>query len=288
MLYLLFTILLNTLIFSMFKVFPRYNIDNLQAIVVNYFTCVVTGCLFIGALPFSTADVHQPWFPWAVLMGLLFITLFNFIAWRTREDGMTTTTIANKLSLVIPVLFSVMLYHEQLSILNITGILAAFPAVYLTTKRKGEAAGTRNLLFPFLLFVLSGLLDTLVKYAEHYYLHDQRSQAVYTIYIFGLAGVFGMFVVLYKKSKGAIRLNARNLVAGVLLGIPNYFSIYYLIRFLNTNVLQSAAAIPVNNIGIVIASTLVAIFIFKEQLTWQRFGGLALSIIAIILIAWKL
>jgi len=285
MLYLIAVILLNTLLFAIFKLFPRFGIDGLQAIVVNYFVCVITGSVFIGEFSIGQQSISEPWFPWSLGMGALFISLFNLMAWRTREDGMTTTTIANKLSMVIPVLFSIFLYGEQLGVLKIAGILLAFPAVYLTTKEPEGPLNSKNFLFPVLLFMGSGLLDTLVKYVEATFLKDSRAQAVYTIHLFAAAAVLGLMVVIYLRLRGKIKLQRKNMLAGIILGIPNYFSIYLLIRLLNSNFLQSSAAIPVNNIGIVLLSSLTAILFFREPINRQRALGLILSVAAILLIA---
>jgi drug/metabolite transporter (DMT)-like permease len=285
MLYLVAIVLLNTFLFSLFKLFPKYKVDNLQAIVVNYFTCVITGSIFLGEFPISRQSLSQPWFPWAILMGAMFISVFNLIAWRTREDGMTTTTVANKLSLVIPVLFSIFLYDERFSLMKGVGIAVAFPAVYLTTRVAGEDKTPRSFLFPALLFIGSGLLDTLVKYAEDRFLSNSHDQAAYTIHVFAAASILGFLLVATLVARKKIALHWRNIIAGVILGVPNYFSIFLLIKLLHSDFLQSSAAIPVNNIGIVLLSSLTAILFFKEKLTWQRLLGLILSIAAILLIA---
>jgi len=285
MIYLIATVLLNVLLFALFKLFPRYHVDGLQAIVVNYFVCVATGSIFLGAFPISKESVGQEWFPWALLMGAMFISLFNLIAWRTKEDGMTTTTIANKLSLVIPVLFSIFLYGEKLNTLKVTGIAIAFPAVYLTTRVSRDETRHRSLLFPLLLFVGSGLLDTLVKYVEFSFLQTHKAQATYTVHLFATAAVLGTIFVIIQKLRNRIQLHVRNIVAGILLGVPNFFSIFFLIKLLHAGFMQSSAAIPVNNIGIVLLSALAAILFFKEKITWQRTIGLLLSVVAILLIA---
>jgi drug/metabolite transporter (DMT)-like permease len=111
-------------------------------------------------------------------------------------------------------------------------------------------------------------------------------QAVYTIQVFATAATIGIItetaMVLLKKTQ----LHWRNLVAGICLGVPNFFSIYYLIRFLNSGFMHSSAAIPVLNIGILVAATLAAILFFREKINAQRIVGLALSIIAILLISF--
>jgi drug/metabolite transporter (DMT)-like permease len=285
MFYLLAVILLNTLLYAFFKVFPRFKVDTLQAIVANYWVCVATGSIFLGYFPVSSVSVSQPWLPWAMLMGAGFISIFNLVAYCTRIDGMTTATIANKLSLVIPVVFSIFLYNEGTGAMKILGIALAFPAVYLTTRVKGEEGKVQSLFWPALLFLGSGLLDTLVKFVEQKYLDTPEVQAVYTIHVFSTAAIIGTTLIIILAATKKIKLHPRNILAGIVLGIPNYFSIYYLIRLLNSDYMESSAAIPVSNIGVVVASGLLALIVFKEKMNRQRVVGLIMAIAAILLIS---
>lgn len=286
MFYLIATVLLNVIISALFKVFPKYKIEMLQAIVANYCVCVITGCVFIGYAPINVSVVHETWFPWALLMGFGFICIFNLLGYCTRIDGITTTTIANKLSLVIPAVFSVFLYGDRVGMGKVIGIALAFPAVYFTTRVKGEDNKHQNLFWPALLFIGGGLLDTLMKFVQFHFLTSPESQAVYSIYCFATACTLGIVLVSVLLLLKKIEFQWRNIVAGICMGIPNYFSIYYLIRMLNSNFLQSSAAIPVLNIGIVVASALMAIFIFREKANMLWITGLVLSVIAILLIAF--
>ena len=286
MLFLIITILQNVVIASVFKLFPRYDINMLQAIVVNYIVCVITGVIFIGYSPFSIAGEHAVWFPWAIFMGSGFIPLFLLMAYCTKVDGITTMTIANKLSLVIPVLFSVFLYNERLSALKIAGILIAFPAVYYTTRIREQNNKPQGLFLPTILFISSGLLDTLVNYVQRNFLNAADVQAIYTIHVFATAATIGIITVGILLIMGKMQLHWRNVLAGICLGVPNFFSIYYLIRFLNSGVMHSSAAIPVLNIGILVAATLAAILFFREKINALRIIGLALSIMAILFIAF--
>jgi drug/metabolite transporter (DMT)-like permease len=285
--YLVITILLNALLAVIFKLFPRYNINAVQAIVVNYWVCVVTGSIFLGRFPINAAGFHQPWLPCALLIGSGFFTVFNIIAYCTRVDGITTATIANKLSLAIPVTFSLFLYHEHAGPLKIAGIVLAFPAVYLTARVKGEDNAVPNLTWPALLFIGSGMLDTLVKYSEQAYLDSPEKHAVFPIYTFATAAVVGTLTLLYLLLAKKTVLQFRNVIAGIILGIPNYFSIYFLIVLLHSDFLQSSAAIPVNNIGILLASALAGLVFFREKVTIYRIVGLLLSIVAILLIVFS-
>lgn len=290
MLYLLLTIALNAYLFVAFKIFERFRVDTLQAIVVNYWVCVVTGSIFLGHFPVSLSSLHQPWLPWAALMGTSFISIFNLIAYCTRIDGITTTTIANKLSLVIPVAFALWLYADHMSVTKGIGIALAFPAVYLSTRVKQDGHKGQNLFWPVLLFLSSGLLDTLVNFVVNRYftggtgIENATGQSVFLIHAFTVAGTLGLTLVTillltYKRS-----FSWKNVVAGIVLGVPNYFSIYFLFRLLESGYLPGSAAIPVNNIGIVLAASLTAIIAFGEKANASRLIGMVLSIAAILLI----
>jgi drug/metabolite transporter (DMT)-like permease len=288
MLFLIITIMQNVIISAIFKLFARYDINALQAIAVNYVVCVITGSIYIGHFPITATTMHTDWFPWALFMGSSFMPLFLLMAYCTKVDGITTMTIANKLSLVIPVIFSVFLYHEQLSAIKIAGILMAFPAVYYTTRVRepGNHNKPQGLFIPALLFVSSGLLDTLVNYVQSRFLNAADIQAVYTVHVFATAAVIGIVLVAIAVARGKTELHWRNIVGGVCVGIPNFFSIYYLIRFLNSGFMHSSAAIPVLNIGILVAATFSAVLFFREKLNVARIIGLALSIAAILFIAY--
>lgn len=289
MIYLLLTILLNALLAVIFKLFPRYKIDTLQAIVFNYWVCVITGSLFFGEFPIGAQSLVQPWFPFALLMGFGFIMVFNLFGYCTKMEGITAATVANKLSLVIPVVFSVFLYSESLSFVHILGILIAFPAVYLAASSAETSAQKEGQSFHFgwtaLLFLGSGLLDTAMKFVQQKHLSTQASQAIYSIHVFAVAGCIGIVTLLYLVLTKRVQLSFRNLLGGIVLGIPNYFSIYFMIRMLNSNFLKSSALIPLSNVGVLFASSLFALLFFKEKFTPKRWIGLALSVVVIVLLA---
>lgn len=286
MFFLIATILLNVVVFSILKLYTRYGINALQAISVNYCVCVVTGCVFTGQMPFTTTTLHSSWFPWALLMGLAFITIFNLTAYCTHAAGMATTVIASKLSLVIAVIASMLLYNEHIGMIKLLGIVLAIPAVYFSTKTKAESTVPQNWFWPVLLFIISGGLDTLVNYVQATYLPTTEMQAAATIVCFATAGILGSIIATVLLISGRIKFEWKNVIAGVCVGIPNFFSIFFLVRTLNSNIFQSSATIPVLNISILLASSLTAIFLFKEYSGKWRIIGLVLSLLAILLIGY--
>ena len=292
--YLILAVVLNAYLAVVFKIFARFGVEDFQAIVFNYLTCVVTGSVFLGGLPIGAQSLHQPWLPWAVGMGLSFISLFSLTAYCIQQSGIAATSVANKLSLVIPVAFAVWLYHEPLPWQKIAGIIIALPAVWLSTKsaEEQEHKKRRAWLLPLLLFVGSGLLDTTVNHITQTFFAKpdaatQHAQASYLVHSFAAAGTIGLLFLLTQYAIGKRRFAWRHLIAGIVLGIPNFFSIYFLIKLLNSGFMDTSAALPATNIGVVLLAASCAMTFFGEKTSWQRIAGLALSVASILFLCFS-
>ncbi len=288
MIYLLISVLLNAYIGVVFAFFKKYRIDNFQAIVFNYGACVITGSVVLGNFPVQVQIVRETYFNWALLMGVLFISVFNLIAISTVKAGVTITQTANKLSLVIPVVCSYFLYSDHISLVKLIGIVVALLSVLLVSI-KAKSIGSKKTLgweyfLPLILFVSSGVIDTLTKYAQHTFLTNELLSNTYLICGFFTAFCIGFCVLLYLYITRKKIFSFRYLTAGILLGVPNYFSIYYLVKALQNDALSSSAIIPINNIGVLFLVSLIGIFIFKEKLSRWNYIGLALTLLSILLI----
>lgn len=293
MIYLIGSIILTSYLTLSFKMLGRLKIPVLQSIVFNYWTCVVMGSVVNGHFPINGQTVSEPWFLWACVMGVAFISLFNLIAFITQRISVAVASVANKLSLIIPFVFSLYLYNEQAGWLKITGIALALAAVLLTCwpQRKEDVPNAKPLsialvfLLPAILFVGSGLLDTLLKYVEQSFLNDDNKDE-YLITSFATAGAVGILVLLVLFVMGREKFSGRAMLAGIAIGIPNYFSIWCLVRVLKQYQGESSAIIPVNNMGIVLFSTVMAWLLFRERLSATNLVGILLSLGAIALIAF--
>ena len=292
MIFLLASIVRSSYLTLSFKALEKLGISSFQAIVFNYLACVVTGSFLAGELPLGNGLSGEPWLGWATVMGCFFIVLFNFIALTAQKLGVAVASVANKLSLVIPVLFSVYLYGERLGTWQVAGILVALAAVVLTSwpsenKRQRAIAHKSNWLFvmPVILFVGSGLLDTLVKYVEQGYL-DDRNKNSFLIAAFGVAFLMGSAMLVLQLLTGKEKFDPRAILAGVLIGVPNYFSIWCLVRVLKIFGTRSAAIIPINNMGIVLLSAVAAWLLFREHLSKVNLAGILLALLSIALIAY--
>jgi drug/metabolite transporter (DMT)-like permease len=94
----------------------------------------------------------------------------------------------------------------------------------------------------------------------------------------------GIIIIGINIVKDKTKIKGKNIVAGVILGIPNYFSLYYLIKMLDSEVFESSTIFTIHNVAIVMVSTLVGILLFKERISMRNAIGIALALIAIFLV----
>ncbi len=293
MIYLTGSILLSSYLTLSFKVLQRLNINAFQAIVFNYIACVCTGALFNGSFPVNSAAVQSGWFKCALLMGVMFISIFNVIGLTAQKMGVAVASVANKLSLVIPFLFSIFLYSEKATVLKLAGIFVALASVILTCypAQKEDAKQKKTnevlLLLPIVLFISSGLLDTLIVYVQHNFFNAAENNFNnFLIAAFTVAGAIGTVILLIQFATAKQKFSVKALVAGIVIGVPNFFSIWFLGKVLAQYQGNSSAIIPVNNMGIVLFSAVAAWLFFKEKLSAINWAGIALAVAAIALIAY--
>jgi drug/metabolite transporter (DMT)-like permease len=238
---------------------------------------------------------QQSWVIFALALGTLFIGTFYLMALTTQKVGVTATSVATKISLVIPVLFSLLVLKNSVkdyTFVNYIGMFAALVAIVLSSirpqKNEGETSTTSalTLLLPFIIFLNSGVADSLINYTNQYHL-QQHEAPQFTLVTFMASAIVGVIVMLYMLVTRKTTFTVRSIVAGILLGIPNYFSIYFLIKALYAFGNDGAFLYPINNIGIIMAGALGAVIIFKERLTRLNLIGLSMAVLALILISYQ-
>ena len=131
MLELFYSIISSSFLFVLFKNFQLKKINTFQAIVINYFTAAVVG-ISLSAVEFNYDNtIGSDWFFGAILLGFLFISIFNLMAKTAQINGLSVASVASKMSVIIPVIFGFYVYKEDASFIKVIAILLALLAVYL-------------------------------------------------------------------------------------------------------------------------------------------------------------
>lgn len=284
MIYLIFSILSSTAIFILFKLFNIYKINTLQAIVVNYFVAATVGFLSYNKVINIGIIYNSQWFTGALVLGCLFIIIFNVMAITAQKNGISITSVASKMSVIIPIIFGVYLYNEKAGILKITGILIALIAVFLASvKTKENQPLTKSILLPAILFIGSGIIETSLKFIESSYV-ENNDIPIFSATIFSCAAMVGIAILGLKFSTKSMMPDFKSIPAGLALGIVNYYSIYFLLKALQYKGSESSTIFILNNVSIVMLSSVLGFVLFKERLSLKNIIGIILAVIAIILV----
>ncbi|MAO72014.1 MAG: hypothetical protein CMD02_05860 [Flavobacteriales bacterium] len=278
MISLLLSIVFTVVLFLFFKEFERRAINTHHAITINYITASLLA-FFIYNKDISLVElISSSWLHPTIGLGIFFVIMFNIMAKTTQKLGVSIAAMSSKMSLIIPVLLSYFIYPDSnISSLQFFGIILALVAVYCTFKKKQK--NLYPLYIAIVLFFGAGILDASINHIKTTFLnqHDDEYNK-FIITIFSVAFITGLLKMIYDKKP----INIKSVYSGILLGVPNYFSIYFVLKSLEE--LGGIVVFPVLNIGVVILSSIISFIYYKEQISILNWIGISLSCISIILI----
>jgi len=290
MFYLLLCILSSTVVLITFKLLNRFSIHNFSAIIVNYLAASVAGFFLakgelsgfyqLGILPILLM----------VAMGVLFITMFHFLGKSTQTAGVAITSVAAKMSVIIPILVSVLIDpNDKLNTLRIIGIALALIAVLLLViPKKTEKFKPVKTYLPLIIFLGIGMVDASVKVAQQYFVTNELNP-LFNAIVFAMAGITGLLLLPFNTYAAKDLLKIKTWLLGTLLGLANFGSMFFMVAALNHvgskgTPLQGSILFGINNLGVVLAGTLVGLLMFGERPSKTNLTGIALSVLAIVIL----
>lgn len=291
MIFLILSILSSVAIYVVFKFIDRLKINSFNVIIINYITAAILGLLLTETQLNLIHIYKEAWFPYSIIIGILFIMMFVVIAKSSQVVGIAITTISNKMSVIIPIIVSIII--DPLDILTnakAIGIILAILAVFLSVYRKRKVEfDPRNIYLPIILFLGMGLVDSFVKYAQQYYVADDILP-LFTVILFAMAAVAGIITKILRRTPFKELVQTKTLLWGISLGISNYGSLYFLIKALNYKskigeTFDGSIVFGINNLGVIALSVLIGLIVFKERFLKINWVGIILSFVAIYILS---
>ncbi|HKM93890.1 MAG TPA: DMT family transporter [Prolixibacteraceae bacterium] len=283
MIFLWLSILCSSTIYVLFKTYKNLNAGLTGIIIINYFVAFILGLVSKPTPNTLSTIIHSNWIPMAMLIGFLFVAMFFLIGISTQKNGIGITTIATRMSMVIPIFFSMFIFNEEISLSKLLKIgltiIAVVLAIY-SPKTKNRKNGL--LILPFVLFIGSGGADTLVKTAQQLFVPEHQL-SLFSSLLFGTSFIASFFL-LFQKPKNEKLVSVNNLFVGSMLGAVNFGSLFFIMKALNNSGMASSLVFGINNLAIVGISLIIGFFAFKEKLKPVNWVGIVLSAICIVLL----
>ena len=285
MIYIAISILLFNLLVVFFKLFEKYNVDNLQALIANYFTSGILSLLLLNENDILVSSLNSEWFIHAIILGILFISIFNIYALGVQKIGVATTSVINKMSFIIPVIFSIVFYENELFSINIFfGVMLALIGIYLSsTNNSSFNFDNKYLWIIFIIFFGQGVVDIVLNDSKFYI--PKNENILFFLILFLSATTTGILILFAKKQLRFLKI--KNLLWGAVFGIPNFFSIFYFLKALQSDYFidKSYLIFPLTSVGIVVTTTILGILLYREILTRRNLIGIVIAIVSILIIS---
>ena len=277
MIYLIFSILSSVLVAVFIRLNEARNLNRAAVMLFNYITAAAIGILLTNELP--SLKTFSILLPLGSFTGFIYVATFFVYMYSVRQMGMAIPVTVTRLSVVVPVLGSVIIFSEAINTIQFFGIVMALISIFLFSwndKKVKANTDRKEFYLPILLFLMMGSGDFSLKVFQGIYPADYLMSFI--ILVFVISSILSLFLVLVKR----VIISRQIIIAGFLLGIPNYFSAYFILKALQQ--LSGAITFTLNNIGIIMLSTFLGFIIWQEPLKRKAIFAIAFAIISVILL----
>lgn len=276
MIYLILAIACSTLISVIMRISSDKVTGNVSMLAMNYLMCVVVAALYTGldqlfpqvaALPGTLAmgAVH----------GILYLSSFVLFQHNVKKNGMVLSATFMKLGLLVPIVLSVILFGEAPGVLQIIGFVIAVAAIVLINW-SSDRSDLRMGAGLVVLLIAGGAGDAMSKVFEVYGSSVLSSQFLFYTFLVALILCVGL-VILKKERPGR-----NEVLFGLLIGVPNYFSARFLLLSLAS--VDAVIAYPTYSVATLLAVTLIGVLLFREKLSRRQWVAIGMILVALALL----
>jgi drug/metabolite transporter (DMT)-like permease len=280
MIALLITVLCSSSIALIIKYNDTRKGNPLLLLAGNYFIAAIISFGFV--LADKKAMVSTETFIFGALLALLFVASFFAFTMAVGAAGTALATVSSRLSVIVPLLLSIVIYHEEPSVYQFAGIILAFITIVLFyfSLRNDSSKKLRFIDYFYLVAVLIGigLNDFCMKVFQQW--RPEVEKTYFIFIIFSAATIYTFSVIIIRR----IRFERVVLIRGGILGVPNMFSTFFILLALAQ--LPAIVVYPMMNIGIILLTALGAWIIWKEKLNMYGIFALISGTVAIVFLGF--
>lgn len=276
MLYLLSAIVSSSLVSIMMRLSEERIKNNISALAVNYAVCVLLAGFYTG---FGGMAVRGEGAGMAagqgIVNGFLYLTAFILMQMNVRKNGVVLSTVFMKLGVMVPAATAILFFGERPAMLQVCGFAIALAAIVMIHLEKGQSDVTfKGGLI--LLLLMGGSGDAMAKVYEEL----GKAQFAECFLCCTFAAAFVLCAAL-AFGKGR-RLSGADMLFGVLIGIPNYYSARFLLKSLSR--IPAIVAYPTYSVSSIVLVSAAGVILFHEKMNGRRKAAVALVLAALLLL----
>lgn len=275
MIYLILAILCSAGVSIFMRASEKYCQGHYGILLMNYVVCVLAGLILTGRGLTQTDGKGMPvTIVFGVVTGLLYCGSFILLQWNVRKNGVILSSTFMKLGVIVPAVSAVVWFGERPGWNQGLGFILAITAILMIHLEKGKIRTEKAYTIGLLLLLLGGGLgDSMAKFYDVY--GNPGLGSFFLMLSFLVSGIISGILVF----RGGEKITKYEVLFGVLIGIPNYFSARFLLWALAD--IPAVITYPTYSIAAMALIGAAGVLMFREKLTKRQWGAYLLVILAV-------
>ncbi len=275
MIYLILAILCSAGVSIFMRASGKYCQGHYGILLMNYVVCVLAGLILTGRGLTQTDGKGMPvTIVFGVVTGLLYCGSFILLQWNVRKNGVILSSTFMKLGVIVPAVLAVVWFGERPGWNQGLGFILAITAILMIHLEKGKIRTEKAYTIGLLLLLLGGGLgDSMAKFYDVY--GNPGLGSFFLMLSFLVSGIISGILVF----RGGEKITKYEVLFGVLIGIPNYFSARFLLWALAD--IPAVITYPTYSIAAMALIGAAGVLMFREKLTKRQWGAYLLVILAV-------
>lgn len=250
--------------------------NNIAMLAVNYMMCTFLAWAYTGFGSFRPAELgRQTTVIFGAINGVLYLAGFVLLQRNIRTNGVVLSSTFIKLGLLVSMVVSVVCFGERPEVWQWAGFCLAVAAILLMNYRPGEGKAG-NMAGLLLLLLAGGGGDAMSKIFEELGNPAFSDHFLLTTFLMAL----GLCLILFGIRKE--KAGRWEVLFGLLVGIPNFFSAKFLLGALKD--LAAVIVYPVYSVATILTVTVTGVLVFREKLEKRQWAALAMILAALVLL----
>jgi drug/metabolite transporter (DMT)-like permease len=253
----------------------RLGLNQMAVMAVNYVVAALGGlAVTVGHWHVSAPTLHI-----GLLGGVIYVTTYLFLIHSMDLKGVAIANAIVRLSVLIPIVMSILVWHERPVFAQAIGgalALVAMPFLSLDRGVGHVALRKRQILLLVGLFVANGCTVLVSKWFQMAQLPQERP--MFSAILYGTAAVVAILAWLWESR----RVGTRDVIWGFLLGSANLLTLFAL--------LWALAALPATVVFPLMGALGLALTVSFAALVWREvpgkwgWWGIGIAVIAVVLV----
>lgn len=285
--FVLYSVICSVIVSVLLKLARKKRLDTFQIICWNYPTAVLLTYFFFEP---SVEHILNPNHAWEIFVPLAFLlpSVFFALSLSLKSVGIVRTEVAQRLSLIVPLIAAFYWFGEQLQWTTAIGLSIGFIAILLCigwskTDPRQYKRQRNPWFYPTLVFLGYGLCDILFKRIAQT-TSIPYTTAMFVVFVMAMLFAFLWWYIMALRNSSRFQIPA--IFWGSALGLFNFANILFYMKAHRALPDNPSIVFAGMNMGVIALGALVGLWLFKEKLSKWNWVGIGLAMMAVAILAY--